>query len=108
RLVPGKGENPVEIRADDLILARRGRELSKALRFAAGFLPYALRELRVVDLLEELNGFLLAGIGLAQLRLDGAQMVGEVELALVLLDLDLGLPLHVLHHPSACDLALEA
>ncbi len=65
-------------------------------------------ELRVVDLLEKIDRFFFAGVGLAELRLNRAQLLAEIELALVLLDLDLGLLLHVLHHARARDLALEA
>ena len=67
-----------------------------------------LGELRLVDLLEQLDRFLLARIGFAELRLDRAQLLAQIELALVLLDLDLGLLLHVLHHARARDFALEA
>ena len=66
-----------------------------------------LRELRFLDLLERLERFLLARIGFAELRLNRAQLLAQIELALVLLDLDLGLALHVLHHARARDLALE-
>ncbi len=48
------------------------------------------------------------GIRLAELCLDRPQLLAEIELALVLLDLDLRLPLDVLHHPCARDFALEA
>src|SRR6478736_2190899 len=106
-LVPRQGEDPVEVRADDLILARGGRQLPQPLGFAPRFLTDALGELRLVDLLEQLNGFLLTRVGLAQLRLDRPQLLAQIELALVLLDLDLGLALHVLHHPRACNLAIE-
>ncbi len=57
---------------------------------------------------EQLDRFLLARIRLAELRLDRAQLLAQVELALVLLDLDLGLALHVLHHARARDFALES
>ena len=67
-----------------------------------------LGQLRLVDLLEQLDRFLLAGIRFAELGLDRAQLLAEIELALVLLDLDLGLPLHVLHHARARNFALEA
>ena len=57
--------------------------------------------------LQNVDRFFLARVGFAQLRLDRAQLLAEIELALVLLDLDLGLLLHVLHHARARDLALE-
>ena len=67
-----------------------------------------LGQLRFLDLLQELERFLLARVGLAELGLNRAQLLAQIELALVLLDLDLGLPLHVLHDARARDLALEA
>ena len=60
-----------------------------------------LGQLRLLDLLEQLDRFLLARIRLAELRLDRAQLLAQIELALVLLDLDLGLALHVFHHARA-------
>jgi hypothetical protein len=70
-------------------------------------LPGSLREFRLLDLLEELDRLLLPGIRLAQLRLNRAQLLSKIELALVLLDLDLRLALHVFHHAGACNFALE-
>ena len=108
RLCHGSAEDPVEIGANDLVLARCGREHAHPLGLAPRFLSDFLREVRLVDLLERVDRFLLAGIGLAELGLDRPQLLAEIELALVLLDLDLGLPLDVLHHPCAGDFALEA
>ena len=107
-LVPRQRQHPVEVRAHDLILARRRREHAHALRLAPRFLRDFFGQLRVFDLLEEIDRFLLARIGLAQLGLNRAQLLAQIELALVLLDLDLGLPLHVFHHARARDFALEA
>ena len=58
--------------------------------------------------LQQIDGFLLARIGLAELRLNRAQLLAQIELALVLLDLHLGLALDVLHHARALHFALEA
>ncbi len=60
------------------------------------------------DLAKSLDRFLLTGICFAELGLNRPQLLAEIELALVLLDLDLGLSLHVLDNVSAADLALEA
>ena len=61
----------------------------------------------VLDLLENVERFFLARVCFAKLGLDRAQLLAEIELALVLLDLDLGLLLHVLHHARPRDFALE-
>ena len=105
--VPGQRENPVEVSADDLVFARRAAELAEPFRFPPRLLADTLGELGRVDLAQQLDGFLFARVGLAEFRLDGAQLLPQVELALVLLDLDLGLPLHVFHHPRTCHFALE-
>ena len=106
-LVPRQRQHPVEIRAHDLVLARRRREHAHALGLAPRFLRDFLGKLCLFDLLEQIDRFLLARIRFAQLGLDRAQLLAEIELALVLLDLDLGLLLHVLHHARARDFALE-
>ena len=54
------------------------------------------------------SGALFARIGLTQFDLNRAHLLAEVELPLMLLDLQFGLSLHVLHHPSACELALQS
>ena len=106
-LVPRQRDDPVEICADHLILARRWREHAHALRFATRLLHHLLGQPRLLDLLEEIDGLLLAGIRLAQLRLDRAQLLPQIELALMLLDLHFRLALDVLHHTRALHFALE-
>ena len=105
--VPGQAEDPIEIRANDLILARRRRQHTKPLRFPARLLSHPLRQRGVVDLLEEIDRFLLSRIRLAQLRLNRPQLLAKIELALVLLDLHLGLLLHILHDPGAGHFAFQ-
>jgi hypothetical protein len=106
-LVPRQREDPVEVRADHLVLARCRRELAHALRLAPRLLHRALGQAGFLELAQRLHRFLLARIRLAQLGLDRAQLLAQVELALVLLDLHLGLALDVLHHARARDLALQ-
>ena len=105
--IPRQRENPVEIRADHLVFARGGAELPQPLRFSARLLAHALGQLRLVDLAQQLHRFLLARVRFAELGLNRAQLLPQVELALMLLDLDFRLPLHVFHHPRARHLALE-
>jgi len=96
RLCQGSERIQFEIRPNHLVLARGGGEHPHPLRLAPRFLPDLLREIRLVDLLEGISGFLFGGVRLAELGLDRAELLSQVELALVLLDLDLGLPLDVL------------
>src|SRR4051812_35403245 len=107
-LVPRKREHPVEICANDLVLARRGREIPHPLDLAPAFLGGLLGKVRFLELLQGLDRFFLAWIAFPELRLNRAQLLPEVELALVLLDLDLGLPLDVLGDAGASDFALHA
>jgi hypothetical protein len=105
--VPGESQNPVEVVANDLVLARRGGQHAQSLCFAPRLLTHPLRKLCVVDLLEQFHRFLLPRIRLTQLRLNRPELLPEVELALMLLDLDFRLFFHVLHHASASHFALQ-
>ena len=67
----------------------------------------ALGKSRGVHLLQEVERILLRGIGLAQLGLDRAQLLPQVELAVVRLDFHFGLLAHVLHDPGAAEFLLE-
>jgi hypothetical protein len=105
--IPWKREDPVEIRPDHLVFTRRRRQHSHAFRLAPRFLSDLLRQLGFLDLLEQIDRFLLAGVGFAQLGLNRAQLLAQIELALVLLDLDLRLALDVFHDAGARHLALQ-
>src|SRR5689334_13483503 len=107
-LVPRQRQHPIEIRAHDLIFTRRRREHAHALRLTTRFLPNLLGQPRLLDLLENLDRFFLAGIGLTQLRLNRSQLLAEIELTLVLLDLDLCLPLDVFHYSRARDFSFQS
>ena len=107
-LMPREREHPVEIRAQHLILAGRGREHTQAFGFAARLAGHLVRKLCFVDATQQIDRFLFVRIGLAQFGLNRPQLLPEIELALMLLDLDFGLLLHVFHHAGAGDFALEA
>ena len=107
-LVPWQRQDPVEIGPDDLILARRRGQHPHTLGLSARLLAHLFRQVGLVDLLQRLDRLLLARIDLAELGLDGAKLLAQIELALVLLDLDLGLLLDILHDAGPRDFALEA
>ena len=90
-----------------MILAGRRREHAHPLGLAPRLLVRPLGQLRVVDALDEVRGFLLPRLDVAQLGLDRAQLLAQVELALVLLDLHLRLALHVLHDLGPLELAVQ-
>ena len=71
------------------------RHFRQPVELAVGGLADVLGHLRFVDLLAQLVGFGLLRIGLAQLFLNRAQLLAQVELALILLHLalDVGLDL---------------
>ena len=99
--VPRQRQNPVEIRANHLVLARRRRQHAQPFGLAFRFRQCALREIRLFHATQQLRRILFAGIGLTEFRLDRAQLLAKIELSLMLLDLDFRLSLDVLDHPSA-------
>jgi hypothetical protein len=71
------------------------RDFREPVEFAVGRLLHVLGHLRFVDLLAQLVGFGLLRIGFAELFLNRAQLLAQIELALILLHLalDVGLDL---------------
>ena len=69
-LVPGQGEDPVEIGAQHLILAGCRRQHAKAFRLATRFLHDLLGQVRFLDAAQQLDRLLLVRIRLAELRLN--------------------------------------
>src|SRR5579872_6453029 len=83
RLAPRELDDPIQVRANDAVLGRRLRNFRKPVKLAIRGLLRIFRELRVVDLLAKLVDIGLLRIGLAQLVLNCAQLLTEIELALV-------------------------
>ncbi len=94
-LAPRQLHEPVEVGADDAVLGRRLRHFRQPVELAVRGLADLLGHLRLVDLLAQFVGLGLLRIGLAQLFLNRAQLLAQIELALILLHLalDVGLDL---------------
>ena len=92
---PRQLHEPIEVRADDAVFGRRLRHFREAVQLAVGGLLDVLGHLRLVDLLAQLVGLGLLRIDFAELFLNRAQLLAQVELALILLHLalDVGLDL---------------
>ncbi len=95
RVLPRQLHEPIEVGANHRVLGRRGRHFRKALQLAIGRLLDVLRHRRFVDFLAEFVGFGLLRIGLAKLFLNRAQLLAEIELALILLHLTLNVRLNL-------------
>ena len=85
--VPGQGDDPVQVRADDGVLGALRRDVAEAVELPAGRLVGLLRERQLLDLLADLVDLRLLLVGLAELLLDGAHLLPQEVLALALVDL---------------------
>ena len=94
-VVPRQLHEPIEIRADDAVLGAGLRHFRKTVELAIGGLLHVLGHLGFVDLLAQLVGFGLLRIDLAELFLNRAQLLTQVELALILLHLALDVALNL-------------
>ena len=104
---PRQRQHPVEVRAHHLVLARRRRQHAQPLDLALRLGQRLLGQRGLLDARQQLAHVLLVGVGLAQLALDRAQLLPQEELALVLVDLDLGLLLDVVEHARPRHLTLQ-
>ena len=85
--VPGQRDDPVQVRADDGVLGALRRDVAEAVELPAGRLVGLLRELELLDLLAQLVDLGLLLVGLAELLLDGPELLAQEVLALALVDL---------------------
>ena len=92
-LAPRQRDEPVEIGPRDRVLGGRGRHLAEPVELSQRFLLRLLGHLRRLDLLAELIELPGAVVGLAELLLDGLQLLAQVVLALALAHLGLHLRL---------------
>src|SRR3989442_1205898 len=110
-LVPGKGHEPVEVVASDVIALRGGRHFRQAAELPQGLFARFLRHAGGLDLLAQLFNLLLL-VGLTHLFLDGLHLLAQVILALALryLVLDIGLDLRAKleHFDFPGELAVQA
>ena len=93
RLVPGDGEDPVEVGADDAVLRRGRGQLLEARQLPVRRLQRLLGQVGLVDLLAQLLELGLLGIAFAELVLDCLHLLAQEVLPLRLLHLRLDLRL---------------
>ena len=93
--VPRQRHEPIEIRADHAVFGTRLRHFREPVELAIGGLLHVGRHRRGVDLRAQLVGFGLLRIDLAELFLNRAQLLAQVELALILLHLALDVALNL-------------
>ena len=102
RLGPGQAGQPLEVGPDHAVLRRLGREVLEARQLTLGLLHGVLGQARLVELPAQLLGLDLLLVLLAQLVLDGLELLAQEPLALALvhlrlhLRLDAGADLHQL------------
>ena len=84
---PGQGDDPVEVGADDRVLGALRRDLGEPVELAPGRLVDLLRERELLDLAAQFVDLRLLLVGLAQLLLDGLELLAQEVLALALVDL---------------------
>ena len=90
---PGQRHDPVEIGADDAVLGGSRRQLRQPVELTPRLLVDLLGQVGLVDALAQLVDLGLGLVGLAQLFLDGLQLLAQHVLALVLVHLRLHLVL---------------
>ena len=106
-LVPGQGQDPVEVGADDAVLGSRRRQPLEPAQLPQHRLLDLLGQALLLDLLPQLVDLGLLVVGLAELRLDRLQLLSEEELALALVDLAGDLRLDLRAELRHLDLAAE-
>ena len=83
---PRQGEDPVEVIADDGVISGGGRNLLQPVGFLQSDALRLVGQGRGLDALAEAAGFGGAGVGIAQLALDGAQLLPKIKIPLRLRD----------------------
>ena len=106
-LVPGQGEDPLEVAADDAVLGGRGRELGEPVELAARGAVGLLGEVGLLDLSAELRDLGLLLVAFPELILDRLQLLAEEVLALGVLHLRLHLGLDLRAELEHLELAVE-
>ncbi len=94
--IPGQRDQQLDIRADDRVLRRDRRNLLQPRKLAQGVLIGLFGHVRLLDLLAQLVDGRGLFVLLAQLLLDGFQLLAQNVLALRLAHLLLGLALNLL------------
>ena len=104
---PGQVDQPFQIRADDGVLGGLGRDDAQPLQLRLGRLTRLGGQLRRFHFLAQLLDVAAARVALAQLLLDRAHLLAQVELFLVLRQLGLHLRLDLMSQLDQLELAVE-
>ena len=90
-MVPRQRDDPVEVRARDVVFARLRRHFLEPVELALRLLVRLLGQVEFLDALAEILPFRRAFVRLAELLLDRFELPAQDELALVLVELGLDL-----------------
>ncbi len=104
---PGEGDHPFQVAAGDAVFGGRLGHGGEAFELAHGLLFDFLRHAHRFQLLAELFGVFGGFVGLAELFLDGFQLLAQVEFALGLRELALHLGLNAAAEFKQLELARE-
>ena len=88
---PGELEDQLEIGPGDLVIGRGGGQPLQPCQLALGLLAHLVGQVGLVEAAAQLLGLLALGVLLAQLVLDGPELLAEHVVALLLAHLGLGL-----------------
>jgi len=91
QLVPGQGRHPVEVRDDHAVLGRGGGEATETPELTVRFAARLLGQPRLLEASAQLRHLGVAVLLLAELALDGPELLTEIVLALLLAQALLGL-----------------
>ena len=105
--MPRQIEDPVEVRAHDRVLGAADLHVAQALELLLGDLLGLGRQVRLRDALLEPVEIALVALVLAELLLDGLELLAKDVLALVLAHLLLDLGVDALAHLEDLELARE-
>jgi len=105
--LPGQGDDPLEVGADDAVLGGGARQALEPSQLAIGGLACLLGQVGGLDALAQLLHLGLVGVRLAQLLLNRLQLLAQDELALALVELRLNLRLDLRLQLAHVDLAGE-
>ncbi len=104
---PRQVDDPLEVGAHDVVLGGLHRDHAQAFELVLGHLAHRLRRIGVLELLAQLVDLGVARVALAELLLDRAHLLAQVEVLLVLGQLVLHLRLDLLPELEQLDLAVE-
>src|SRR5262249_12975769 len=107
QLVPGQGRHPVEVRDDHAVLGRGGGGATETPQLAVRLAARLLRRPRLLEAPAPLRHLGVALLLLAELALDGPELLTEIVLALLLAQALLGLRGDLPAELAHSELALE-